>query len=813
MSDIVKTEEMEGHVREVSEGNFKAHDTIVNHVSIAKQLHSRLREAHVPRMELYAAIDNLIQGSPPYDPIELANAGLQHIANFNDMSVAAFIERAALAYWNLLHSSQHLVKFEINIPGNPETGKYAEIMSRNWDYAIKKKWRSFNVQFSALAMQLVKFGVSPVFFNDEKSPKWRVVELSRFYVPDLAQTDIDMLSTVMVETTYTVQELWEIYEDSKGKENSPWNSVAVGKLLVHLTASNLKTDTQDLNIKDLEQKKQNNDAGLFNTFSDSTKLISLFQKEYGGKISHFMFHRYFNEGTTGEEFIYEQPSQYESINEALIIFTINPGSSTIHSNRGIGHKTFSLGQAKIQAGCSVLDMVKWASTPIIEGPSLTTKEAESIRFYPGVPTFLGAAKLAQNNLGANVQNAVTGVDFFRREMTTNISYSGGDPSQPDPDQGSLSPSQARLNAFQEFGVLRNVIQHFYDSLDYVIQNMTAKMLRSKEGYEGYNIYRLWKKRCIAQGVPEIVFDIPEDDEDADKWEMPSTIDVYASRAAGQGSVTALLIALQELQAIVGSFTPKEEAAFKRLYVQATIGAEYLDEFLTPAEQEQAEGAGGSLAGLENNDMRAGSPARFDATNDHRVHIPVHLELAQEITVAVNQQQMDVIQANSVFEVLIPHLGDHIQVLGENPFAQSVYQQYKPVYDGLVRYATLNKKNALAAVKAQQEKQRQMAEETDRVMNEEELKNFQAQADNNRQNIKLSETIQNERELRANKTEMERFKTTEEARNKRIKTDAEVQAIKMKASLTNTASEDAAENPSAAITNLLGRTINPTDIEG
>jgi len=789
MTDSTKpTDGNEGHINANLDGSFTADDAIINDLSIAVQLYSRLRQDHLPRTELYAAIDNLIQGSPPYDPVELANAGLQHIANYNDMSVASFIERATLAYWNLFYNSQYLVRFSLNMPDIPEAAKFAEIMSRNWDYAVKKKWRSFGIQFSALAAQLVKFGVSPVFFEDPKSIKWKAVDLSRFYVPDLAQTDIDELTTLVVETPYTVQELWGIYEKTKKVSDSPWNTEVLGKLLVELTRNKISTAGADLNIKDLEQRKQNNDSGLFNSFSDSTKIISLFQREYDGKISHMMFHRTIN---PDNKFLYKESGKYEDFNEVVIIFTINPGSSTIHSNRGVGHKTYPLGQAKIQASCSVLDMTKWASTPIIQGGALSTKEAESIRFYPGVPTFLGSATLAQNNLGANVQNVVTAVNFFRSEMQTNINYGGGDPSQPDPDQGSLSPSQARLNAFQEFSVLKNVIQHFYTSLDYVVQNMTARMLRAKEADTDYCIAKLWKKRCIAQGVPEIIFKLKEDDEDVKAWEMPSEMDVYASRAAGSGSTTALLIALQELQAIIGSFTPAEEAAYKRLFIQATIGPEYLEEFLTPAEQEKAQGAGGSLAGLENNDMRAGVAAYFDQTNDHRIHAEIHFQLAQEVVTSVAQQQMDVIQANSIFEVLIPHLGDHIQALSVNPFAQADYQQLKPDFDNLSRYATLNKKNAMAALKAQKEKQLQDQQDTARLMSDEERENFKLQSDNQRQNIKLSATLGHQEEMNARKAAELTRKTDADIENKSRKTAADIAATRAKASLTNTASKDAA----------------------
>lgn len=812
-----------GVVEEVSAGEFKAAKTIIASTISARAAYHKLRANHLKRINLYKEIEGLIQGSPPYDPAELRAAGLQHIANFNDMSARAVIKRACLAYWNLLYNSETLVNFVLRIQ-DPNKTEWAKLMSFHWDYVVKRHWPSFSVNVASLSTQLVKFGISPVLFPDERDPKWRVVELNKFYVPDQAQSDLDLLTTVFVETDFTVQYLWGVYQEFKDSaEDSPWNPEQIGKLLVQMTTSSIKDSNGPADIFDLERKINSGDISFDNIYSDSVKIVSMFQKEYEGKISHYMFHRYFDHAAgvsnPGEDFIFFEQDQFQSMAEALVIFTANPGEFTIHSNRGLGHEIFSLAQAKIMLDCSVVDMAKWASTPILKSPNLNTKDSDQIRFYPGVPTNIGSAEFVQNNLGANVQGVVGAAEYVTNLMQFNISYSGSDPASPDPDQGSISPSQTRLSAFREFSVLKNNIMHFYATFDRLIANMTAKMLRSKEGYPNYEMAREWKQRCIEDGVPEEVFKLSKAT-DKDTWGMPSTIEVHATRAAGAGSQVAHLIGLQELQSIAGSFGPREERAYKRQLIIAAMGPEHVDTFMQEGDDVDEKAGGASLAGVENAIMQAGKSPIFSPDNEHRAHAATHMALLNEIISKVQQQQMSPIEADSIFNVSVPHTGEHIQALANNPFSQADFGKFKEPFGEVSRYATFNRKNAQKMIQAQQAEQQKQQEATQQVMSDEEIKNMQAQNDEQRSNMKLSAQMQRQEEAGTAKKAALEKKTEGDLSIKRRKAEGEIQVAKLKQMkdnqndfLTNTSIQDAQANPSKALTDMKGNSPSPTNIEG
>ncbi len=806
MKELDNSNIVGGKIEQLPSGKFKADKTIITSVGSARSIHERLRAGNIKRVRLYSEIDGLVQGNPPYDSKALQQAGLGHIANYNNMFARAEIKRACLAYWNLLHNAQSMIKIELDIP-DPNAPEWARTMSYLWDKVVKRLWPSFLINIASLSTQIVKFGISPTLWRDERDPRWTVVELNKFFIPDQTQSDIEMLTTVCVESDFTIQYLWNVYNEYKNTpaNDTPWNVKTLGQLLCTAVATPLREANQQLDLMDLERKLYSGDLSFDRLYNDSIRVVSLFQKEYNNKISHYMFHRNIVAPNTEDDtgFLFFQQDQYESISDAFVIFTKDPGEFTIHANRGLGHEIFSLAQAKIQLDCSVVDMAKWASTPIIKSGAGNTKDVEQIRFYPGVPTNIGTADFVQNNLGANVNNVVGAAQYLSSLIQFNSTYSGTDPANPDPDKGSLSPVQTKMLAYKEFNVLKNNIMHFYTTFDRVIQNMTKKMLEAKEGNPGAELGLTWKKRCLEAGIPPEVF----------KKANQERIEVFATRVAGAGSQVAQLIGLQELQSIMGSFGPREERAYKRSLITAAVGVESLEEFDQDSNTVDEQAGGASLAGVENAVIQAGKSPIFSKDNDQRAHSAVHMALATQTIQALQQQQSDPIEADKIFSVLVPHLSEHISALQQSPFAQSEFNKLKPGFDQVVKYATLNRANAAKMMQAQAKQQQQQEQQ----LSESQVKTQITQADEQRKDFKLQKQDQRQEDQHQTKKRMLEEKTMSDIEMKRLKTVTEAELAKQKAGADIAAKQvsQGYEGNSASqdLRELNGSTPAPYDIEG
>jgi hypothetical protein len=823
-----------GSITQTGANTYEASPTIIKDVTAARTVYTKLRSNHLRRIALYAEIAGLINGVPPYDPVDMHAAGLQHVANFNDLSTRATIKRACLAYWNLLHNSEVLVRFEIR-PSSSESPRWADTMARCWDKTIRVTWPSFLINIASLQKQIVELGVSPALFPDERDPRWRVVELARFFVPDQQQSDLDMLTTCCVESEFTIQYLWSVYQEFKEnsaykkrvtkknveesgledpQKETPWNLEELGQLLCWVGNTNTKDSIQPNDMYEMERKLYTGDISFDRMFNDTVRIVSLFQKEYDGKISHYMFHRYWDNG----QFLFFQQNQYESMNEALVLFTRNPGEFTIHGNLGLGHEVFSLSQANTMLHCSLVDLAKWSSTPLLKSPSLSTKDIDQIKFYPGVPTNLGPYEYVQNNLGSNINGVIGAAQYVQSLLQYNMTYSGSDSASPDPDTGSVSPSQARLQAFHEWNVIKNDVQHFYSSFDKLVQNMTAKMLYSKEGYPGYEIAKEWIDRCVEEGVPIQIFEAARASADAaDKrqWRMPRTISVFATRAAGAGSQVGHLIGLQEIGEVLGpSFGPREELAFKRDFISATIGPEQVDRYLRPEDEADEMSGGASLAGVENAIMQAGKAPVFSMDNDHRAHFVTHMALNTQIIQQVQQRQMDVVEADSIMNVCVPHTGEHFNALARDPFAANFVAQVKEGFGQVSKWAALNRKNAAKVVQARLKQQQEQQEKQQQAMNDDQLKTMQAINDEKRKDAKLAAQSQRQEQAGEAKKAALQEKTSGELAIKRQKAEGEVEIARTKAQgdLVNRAVEDSERDPAGYLRGIGGETPSPNDIE-
>lgn len=792
-----------GQILQTSIDSLEAPENIVQTVTAARTMYENLRFQNMKRLQLFAAIEGLIQGNPPYDPIELEQNGMA-IANFNNMDGTARYEKGALAFWNLLNASEYIAKFSFYDDIGEEGEEWAEILSRHWNTVVRE-WPSFVRHFCCLTGQLLKFGYSSLIWPDERDWRWKPIETARLYVQDEASTDIELLTTIFVETSFTVQELYNIYDTFKDtpKEESPWNIDVLASYLIFRANSWTKTvgsENAIVNMMDLQTRLQNNDVCIGWLYSDEVRLITLLQKEYTGKISHYIFDKYYTMPSGNDGFLYFVGDQYDSIQEAFALFTYSPDVFTIHSNRGLGHKLFAPCQATSQLDCDMFNMARFSSSPIIRTNPMSTRDIGAITFRPGMPIDIGSAEFEQNQLGSNIAGVVSASNYLLQKLSTNIIYAGDDAAVPDQVQGSISDSQARRKDYKEQGVQRNVIAHFYTQFDPVLEQMLYKMMNSKKGYPGHEAYARWKTLCLNSGVPEELFSMEEG--------KPRYFKCKASRIGGDGSTLGLIMGLDTIGPLVGGFSAKGMRRYQKDYVRAAMGQDYVSAYLGNAEPDEI-AAGASLAQQENNGMQNGLPALFSPDDQHRSHIRVHFGLLQNIMDQRMQEQMDAVTADRVFRIAIPHTEQHIQFVAQNPLQRTFLNSIKEPWQQIVNYAQLNRKNATAQIKAEARKQEQDQQKMQEVMSEQQRKDWVAQQEQRRKDIETQAKLDRNEATTERRGEIQEKAVELTAANQRRKIELEASNKRKEAVM------EEASNPSPLREELRviqGSSPSPSDFE-
>lgn len=799
------------------DGSVNAPKNIIQNITVAREQYQRQRIDHLPHIQVYAAIEGQIAGNPPYDQAELDAHGLGHKANYNNYKARSHYERAAQLYWNLINATEVFLK--IRLAGNAkELPQYARIIARHFNDVIRE-WEDFYNNINLLGAQLTKFGWSPLYWPDENSWMWETVDVSKCFLPSQTSTFNSKLTTLSLESLYTIQDLYTIYEKSKTRDKSPWNTKALGDYLIR-RAQGILGDNSQVSITDpmaLQRFVQSNSATVNRFFNDNVRLINMFQQEYEGGVSHYILDRDFldraanaNTDNPDQDFLFFIDRQYKTFQEAFVIFTTSPGEWEIFSSLGVGQKSYSGSQAVNMLDCTIVDMSIMSSTPLVRSVASSGREISPIRFYPGVPTDIGAAEFVQNDLGKNINQLVLASNYIGETISTNAANSGDDPATPDAVSGSVSPTQFKLEAFGEFGVSKIAAAHFYNTWDRVIFNMFLKALNAKEGSKGYEYVQEWKDRCLDDGVPEQLFDT------ADKGlrGLPRQFrKVSASRVAGDGSVLARILGIQSVAPIASSFNANQMNEYKREVIETSLGVDALPAYTdTPGMMDENSG-GASLATAENFMISQGAMPMMSPDNDQEAHANIHMQELMKTQEALTQQQISPIDADKIFSVGIPHMAEHMKYMQGVPLLYGkIYAQLEQPFGQLVKLAQLNRKNAQAMIQAQIRQQQEDQAATQEVMSDAERKDFVAQRDVARKDGESAAKQERAEEQSQLKGDLMRDTTNAKIESERQKTAAKVakEGATAKGASNQVLAAESPEQLSQRLTDIAGKTPSTQD---
>lgn len=808
MAEYIQTgspaDTMRGQVTQTDGGLLKEPESIVLSVLGAKAIYQRLRAASLKRMHMMAKIDGIINGEPPYDPDELREAKLDYIANVNMLDGRSLFERAAQAYWNLTYQSQTMARIQY-VTGSTDDADAEEILSQNY-HDVLMEWPSFTILEGIHSANIVKYGISCLIWPDERSWKWRVVDPYQFFIPDQSESDIEQQTVMCVETNVSIQYLFNLWSEfhDKNQDALPWNIDELEHLILRLANTLDKSTKNILNVNDLMRRFYNGDMSLANILSDEVQLISLYQREYNNKISHFMFHSLYDNGG----FLYKVLKQYKSFNEVINVFSASAGEKTIHGNKGTGHKIYTSSQAIMRLDNSILDTSRLASTPILSGSANGSQDLQQIRFYPGVPTLIGSATLQQNNFGTTIQQLVGASQFFTGKQNYNLGNSGDDPGQPDKSSASMSAEQFKFKSVNEFAIHRQVIYHYYNSKDNQHRNIVAKMLDAKGGDPDAEYAQEWKDRCIAAGLPKEIFESLQKSKIS---VLPRGWKVKAARVVGDGSALAAILNLEQFRSLVPGLPAKGVRQFNRKAAIATVGPDHINTFLGD-DNADAQSAGSSLAGAENALMRLGESPIFSPDDQHRPHFATHMALnmwvikllEQQLQLPETGQTMDPIAADKIFANSIPHTQEHFQAEAQSgPFGAAWAQGQEKNFKQIVNFAQENKARAEQMLSANLKQKTQDTTQTQTVMGDAARKDFVVQKDEARKDTVIMAKEQRQTAAQNVRAETMRSKVLLDAGNKQLDVVLKNKLEAQKAS---------AEQLRANIERMNGKTPATTDIE-
>jgi hypothetical protein len=231
-----------------------------------------------------------------------------------------------------------------------------------------------------------------------------------------------------------------------------------------------------------------------------------------------------------------------------------------------------------------------------------------------------------------------------------------------------------------------------------------------------------------------------------------------------------------MERIVPTFNAREMAAWKKAWVAATAGVDYISTFASSDEVSDEISGGASLARTEDNLMKAGFEPLFSPDNDHAAHADNHMGTGSGIVNQVNQQEISPVDADRIMRYLIPHLTEHINFMNSSPlFYRDTLNKLRTPFTQLVQWAKLNRRNAEAMVAAAIRKQQEEEAATNEVLTDVQRKDMVAQSDVARADYKVQQQVERAKQANETRAEIMKEKIRLDADNVRLKTELEAEA--------------------------------------
>lgn len=697
-------------------GVLKSPDNVIVSEQAARTVYTRLAHAQIKRCWGYEKIQGMIDGNPPYNPHLMKQAGLSDMANVNWKDGEATFQSIALAYWSLFNDVEKIAEFHVDFGDNEALkAEYGIILSEEWDKTIRQ-WPNFSKHMSFHQSELIKFGFNALVWPDEEDWRFKTVNIRHFLVPDQTANDIEELSIVLVEHQYTAQYLWGVYETAKNRSGWVWDAKALGHILYTLAQISDEDKKRHgiIDCESLQKTIRNGDLYQSDLYNSDISLISIFSKEFDEKITHHMIHP----AISTEDFVYFLDRQYDDFRKALIYFTFKPGEETIHGNKGLGHSIFSSIEAITQLDCSVLDQAKRSGSLLLKSGPTRGRDDRQIRFVHGGVIDIGEADIQQNTLGNNVGETVEVSRYFKQKILANNNVSGNDPAFA--DRNVQSARQIQMQATKEARVQKNMIAHYYETLDHLFREIVRKMLHATSSSGGWEYVKIWKDRCIDRGVPEELFDIGKAKKRPNG--LPDYLDVTASRSAGSGSQFADQLEMREMMAILPTLGERGRKRILQDFIAAFRGFRFVQRYFPEEDQEDQPVEADTIASIENNQLAEGKQIIVSPDNNHSVHAPNHIRLMRDFMELYQQnpqgqfdRETNILQkCDDVFQVAGPHLVKHLSFLQIDPTRSALFQELNAQWAVLANFGDMIANNAArqreAEARQQAEVQQAQAEQ-------------------------------------------------------------------------------------------------------
>lgn len=402
---------------------------------------------------------------PPFNIKKLADSGYSWVANFSSGFLAAAVASVTPAFKRAVNGTKHLTNARIE--GDK---KKTEICREKVTKTIRE-WSGWQNLMDCVIQERTLLGRATVRCVDayDWRPKFYSTQNSLF--PEQCSQCIDEIPVNVFRDEWLPHDFVSNIKKTKVAKANGWNIENC------VTVLN-KATTKDSNSYD--QRTLANwmaDGAYAHSYTSTgpvyveTYTLLVVEPDEDGKVSEWVL------GKENGELLYFKKNKYESMRDAVAVFSFQQGTNTLHSSRGFGRLLANLHQTYDRNLCKLHDDSYLAGMRIIH-PTERRKMDWSITIKS--PFIIAPAGTKSEPMNTNIS-----VDVFyaiTRQLVGQARQIAGaySPSTILPDEKiEKTATQATIDAAKEGELREGVLARFSAEMSDLVWMMTKRLLNPK----------------------------------------------------------------------------------------------------------------------------------------------------------------------------------------------------------------------------------------------------------------------------------------------------------------------------------------------
>lgn len=638
-------------------------------------------------MYRFTRLMGLLDGNPPWPSKKLCDLGQGHRANFNLREGEGMVDAAKAPYYDLIFEAPAFAQITFFLPGSQahQTKEWGDIASEEY-YETLSAWTGFDQNIQLHQWQLVVHGVGPLFWPHSLSWYCEATKARKVLVPQETKANVDDLELCVVLHSYRADEL-ESYitnADRNDTNYNGWNVPLVRQAVIDCALREMRQEWGVENYDLYQRAIRTGDLYYGIHRSDRVYVASLFVREFGGKVSHYIITdsvlghetQLYKENLESEEgYLFKKKGRFEDFSQVICPFFFDTGpDGTWHAVKGLGPKIYDFCDVSNRTFCQMLDGSVIGSGITLEAQDANSLEETQIALVGGATVVSPGYKVVQTRIAESLQGAMA----MRRELQNTLQSNTGSYRQrvtEERSQNEPTLGQAQMNWQMQGTLTKSAINRYCNTFDNFHTETLRRLLdpaARNENVPGGKEAQKFFDRCVLRGIPEEIL------------VFKNILKVRSVPSFGYGSPQLRDVATKELVSMVPLMdeVSRNHALRARAAALPGVGQRQLDAFFPRIETQGVPNAHTSFATTENNALRQpGGKALVEPGQNHSIHFDVH---HGDVMQHLNEPQANPVEKLIHADQAGGHMAQHLEKLKGDPTRKAEVKDKQKKLDELAK---------------------------------------------------------------------------------------------------------------------------------